>query len=49
MTWTKLTDREIAYYLEGRRDKLLKTLQRKYRFSSKEQAENILSSLERLA
>jgi hypothetical protein len=49
LTWTKLTDRDIAYYLEGRRDKLLAILQRKYRFQSKAQAEIILSDIERLA
>ncbi len=49
VTWTKLTDREITYYLEGKRDKLLAVVQRKYRFRTKEQAEIALSNIERLA
>lgn len=47
-TWTKLTDREVSYYLDGRRDKLVAALQRKYSFSNQEQAELTLSNLERL-
>jgi uncharacterized protein YjbJ (UPF0337 family) len=45
-TWTKLSDRDIAYYLEGNRPQFICVLQNKY-FMTKEQAEDAVSNIER--
>jgi hypothetical protein len=47
-TWTKLTEHDVIYYLEGNRSQFLAELQKKYFFSNEEQADAILSCIERL-
>lgn len=45
-TWTKLTDSDVAHYVEGRRSVFLNILEHKYAFT-REQAETALGNIER--